>query len=472
MTNLSRQHHYPPGSSQFFGAACSMVCLVTLFLATPAVALAASEVEQPGGFAAESPPTPDDLRRRAALDDAFRQLALYAPEVGSDRSLSEGSGDTVAEPVFEGLGFPKETDAPEEAFDEPPRSEDGRYDLRPGWWRVPLRDTDSYFDLYAPEGWRPTLDDTEPGMPVVVFLHGAGATTSVYHPFLREAAESAGVMLALVRSQSSRGWGFPGDAQSLFDTISELETRASIDRTRIAIAGHSAGGAYAYLTAYLSPLEFSAVFTIAAPYQPVQSLRESQDGYVPPIRMYYGVEDRNFTNGSFEKLALQWFELGVEAEYDLQPGYGHNTWPESTIYDGFDFLVSHQRLLAGTPALCQESSERLCLHDGRFAVTVEWLDHEQRSGTGQALPDLKTEESGIFWFFTESNWELLVKVIDACSFNGRFWVISAATTDVGYRMTVQDLVGDQVAIYENDVGVRAPALLDLATLSGCPESSN
>ena len=86
--------------------------------------------------------------------------------------------------------------------------------------------------------------------------------------------------MALVKSSSDRGWGFPGDAQGIFDTVAELESNAGIDPTRLAIAGHSAGGAYAYLSAYLSPIRFSAVFTMSAPYQPVRALRETFDGYV------------------------------------------------------------------------------------------------------------------------------------------------------------------------------------------------
>ena len=103
-------------------------------------------------------------------------------------------------------------------------------------------------------------------------------------------------------------------------------------------------------------------------------------------------------------------------------------------------------------------------------MTIDWQAHDGSSGPAQALPDLKTSESGVFWFFDEDNWELLVKVIDGCSLNGRFWVIAAATTDVAYQMTVRDLVGDQIAIYENQLGVRAPATLDLQTLTACAES--
>ncbi len=41
-----------------------------------------------------------------------------------------------------------------------------------------------------------------------------------------------------------------------------------------------------------------------------------------------------------------------------------------------------------------------------------------------------TNESGLFWFFDDDNWEMLVKVLDGCGTNGHFWVFLAAATDV------------------------------------------
>ena len=39
-----------------------------------------------------------------------------------------------------------------------------------------------------------------------------------------------------------------------------------------------------------------------------------------------------------------------------------------------------------------------------------------------------SDDSGLFYYRNPQNWEMLVKVLDACSFSQRFWVFAAATT--------------------------------------------
>ena len=82
--------------------------------------------------------------------------------------------------------------------------------------------------------------------------------------------------------------------------------------------------------------------------------------------------------------------------------------------------------LAGTgpaAAECSASATTLCLNASRFEIDVSWRDSRGRSGVGQAVS--LTADTGYFWFFSEANIELVVKVLDARSVNGRFWVFSA-----------------------------------------------
>ena len=44
-------------------------------------------------------------------------------------------------------------------------------------------------------------------------------------------------------------------------------------------------------------------------------------------------------------------------------------------------------------------------------------------------------------------------------------LLAAATTDVGYRMTVRETTTGKIRTYENPVGRAAPALLDLQAFS-------
>ena len=51
------------------------------------------------------------------------------------------------------------------------------------------------------------------------------------------------------------------------------------------------------------------------------------------------------------------------------------------------------------------------------------------SGTGTAVP--LTSDTGYFWFFGSSNVEAVIKVLNACSLNQRFWVFAGGLIQAG-----------------------------------------
>lgn len=110
---------------------------------------------------------------------------------------------------------------------------------------------------------------------------------------------------------------------------------------------------------------------------------------------------------------------------------------------------------------CQESDSRLCLQAGRFQVDVTWRDFEGGEGQGR-LTSARSTDSGVFWFFHPANWELMVKVLDACGFNDKFWVFSSGSTNVQYEMRVTDLATGTVRIYDNPLGTIAETVTDTA----------
>ncbi|MEO1368183.1 MAG: beta-propeller fold lactonase family protein, partial [Acidobacteriota bacterium] len=116
---------------------------------------------------------------------------------------------------------------------------------------------------------------------------------------------------------------------------------------------------------------------------------------------------------------------------------------------------------------CQETATRHCFLDGRFAVDVAWEDLQGGTGVGRTVPGA-SDESGMFWFFDPQNWEMLVKVLDGCAFNDRFWVFTAATTNVGFTLTVTDTSTGEQMTYQNPVRTSAGAIVDTETLDGCP----
>jgi hypothetical protein len=104
----------------------------------------------------------------------------------------------------------------------------------------------------------------------------------------------------------------------------------------------------------------------------------------------------------------------------------------------------------------------ICLLD-RFLVEVEWADFSGNpftlpgnavSGEGQGVvvePSTPTapRDTGYFWFFNETQPEVVVKLIDN---GGAYWVFYGSLTDVEYTITVTDTQTDAVATYRNPPG--------------------
>ncbi len=101
-------------------------------------------------------------------------------------------------------------------------------------------------------------------------------------------------------------------------------------------------------------------------------------------------------------------------------------------------------------APCAPSETTLCLNDSRFEVEVSWRDSGGRTGVGQARSI--TADTGYFWFFSETNIELVIKVLDARSINQKFWVFFGALSNVEYDITVTDTVTGAVKTYHNPLG--------------------
>lgn len=116
---------------------------------------------------------------------------------------------------------------------------------------------------------------------------------------------------------------------------------------------------------------------------------------------------------------------------------------------------------------CQDDADTLCLHDGRFAVEVDFRPPGGALQHATVIP--LSERAGLFWFFNEANVEMLVKVQNACvqPFN-RWWVFYAATTNVEFVLRVIDTQADQVRFYSNPQGTAAAPVQDTQAFATCP----
>lgn len=321
------------------------------------------------------------------------------------------------------------------------------------WQQLDLDAADTYARWYRPDSL--PLDETA---PVIVFLHGAGSTPEAWMPLLEEHAEDGAFVLVLPKSVSDFGWGVGDDGGTLRQLIDVLPEETAINPLRISLAGHSSGGAFAYVVGLAGRLPIASVFSLAAPFRTV--LEVANPVHTPPLRLYYGTEDPN--HRILPPLSDMLQRLDVEVETQVSPGFGHSSWPASTLPDGFTFLLQH-----AYPGPCVPSATRLCLLDGRFSAELSWRDFQGRGGVGSRV-EAQTTDSGMLWFFSEDNWELLVKVLDGCGFNGHYWVFAAAATDIEYTLTVTDLLNGEEAVYVNALGQASTAINDIQALDSCP----
>jgi plastocyanin len=120
------------------------------------------------------------------------------------------------------------------------------------------------------------------------------------------------------------------------------------------------------------------------------------------------------------------------------------------------------------PGPCVAGPTTLCLNNGRFRAEIDWRN-ANGPGEGQAVPLPSAPDSGLFYFFSPTNIEMLLKVLNACvpPFN-RFWVFYAATTNVEFTLTVTDTQTGRVNVYVNPLNQVASPVQDVNAFATCP----
>lgn len=121
------------------------------------------------------------------------------------------------------------------------------------------------------------------------------------------------------------------------------------------------------------------------------------------------------------------------------------------------------RAIAGS---CTPSATRLCLRSGRFSITVDWLRPDGIEGQGKGVP--LTSDTGYFWFFSPANVEMLIKVLNGCPVNSRYWVFAGGLTNVRAEITVTDTATGAQKTYVNPQQTPFQPILDTGAFLSCP----
>ena len=139
--------------------------------------------------------------------------------------------------------------------------------------------------------------------------------------------------------------------------------------------------------------------------------------------------------------------------------------PRSAATGEYTMAVSCLTLPPADFGPCVEDDRTLCLNGGRFRVEALWETHQGDSGPGHARD--MTPDTGFFWFFRDSNVEVVVKVLDGCGVNGSFWVFAGGLTNVHTMLRVTDTLGDTTRTYFNPQGKAFEPIQDTGAFATC-----
>jgi hypothetical protein len=117
-------------------------------------------------------------------------------------------------------------------------------------------------------------------------------------------------------------------------------------------------------------------------------------------------------------------------------------------------------------APCVPSDTEMCLNNDRFRVQAIFQTNETTNGTAHAVK--LTADSGYLTFFDATNIELVVKVLNACNLNDRYWVFAAGLTNVRVTLAVTDTLLGNTKVYLNPLNRAFPPIQDTDALASCP----
>jgi hypothetical protein len=107
----------------------------------------------------------------------------------------------------------------------------------------------------------------------------------------------------------------------------------------------------------------------------------------------------------------------------------------------------------------------LCLNQDRFKLGVDWQTPRNEFGPGLAVP--LTNDTGYFFFFNESNVELVVKMLRGCGVNQHFWAFAGGLTNVRTQLRVTDSFSGRVQTYNNPQRTAFQPIQDTGAFRSC-----
>jgi acetyl esterase/lipase len=198
-----------------------------------------------------------------------------------------------------------------------PANEPPKTGVQPRTYVSALDATEQPYNLYMPT----TYDASKP-MPLVVALHGKGATWQSWFAALpvEEWAEKEGFIVATPHGRGD--WFYLGQGErDVFEVIADVKKSYTVDTDRLYLLGHSMGGFGAWHVAASHPDVFAAVVPMATwpPATLIPNLRHT------PVLLIHGDADPvvpvEWGRRGLRKLE----EHGIEHRWIAVPGLGHES---------------------------------------------------------------------------------------------------------------------------------------------------
>jgi hypothetical protein len=182
----------------------------------------------------------------------------------------------------------------------------------------------------------------------------------------------------------------------------------------------------------------------------------------------FRIEGREGTAGTFIDLgSVAANATGVDV-VDLDPAtlYQFRVRARNANGDSAYSNVAQATTFGGPLGPCVPSATALCLNNDRFKVQATFLTAQPQSGQAQVVE--LTPDTGYLWFFSSTNVEAVVKLIDGCSFSNHYWVFAGGLTDVQVVLTVTDHQTGAVKTYTNPLGTKFAPIQDTSAFATCP----
>jgi hypothetical protein len=177
------------------------------------------------------------------------------------------------------------------------------------------------------------------------------------------------------------------------------------------------------------------------------------------------------TIASYSNLSAAGSSSYVQRSFDVSAFQGRIVTVRFASYNDSTnptvFLLDDVSLLMTTEDPPCGDGTTLCVGNDRFQVQAVWQDYSGRYGYGVARS--LTADTGYFWFFTPTNVEVMIKVLDFCSGeNPTYAIYAAGLTDVEVTLVVTDTNSWVTKHYRNPLGTPFALIRDSAFACSTP----